>query len=175
MEKGSLNNPEAGEVMKELKEELMDPTAEGVGMAHVFGLSPEEVKSTYLVACQKLAQNDILEASKLFCMLVALDHNEFKHWRGLGICGMRAQQFFPAAFCFTRALIKNPNDVVSLVFRGEARVNTGQVILGREDLESAISKAATSKDRDDQNYGKRAKAVLKMMDAGDDAGASFDR
>ncbi len=174
MDQGSMNNPEGNQVMKDIKTELMSEDARGMGLANVMGLSAEELNASYAKASQLLAQNDVFSAGKIFFMLVALQHTDHRYWRGLGICSQRLNQFGSANFFYSRALKKNPDDIVSLVFRGEARVNLGQTILAREDLEKAIQLGGVSKEREARVYATRAKKVLQMMGAGEVSG-TFDK
>jgi Flp pilus assembly protein TadD len=174
MEQGSMNNDEGNQVMKDIKKEMMSPDAKGMGLAQVMGLSDEEVKATYTKASQLLAANDVFSAGKLFMTLCALNHTDYRHWRGLGVCSQRLTNHSFANWAYTKALKRNPEDVVSLVFRGEARINLGQVILARDDLEKAIQLGNVSKDREARVYANRAKKVLQMVSAGDESG-SFEK
>jgi predicted Zn-dependent protease len=170
----SLNTPEGAEVAKAYKQELMSPDSRGLTLAHVVGFSEEEVKATYAKACQKLAQNDLVSAGKLFVTLVALRHNEAKYWRGLGIVSQRAGQFGPCDFLYSMALKNDPSDLISMVFRAEARINTGRAAAGRQDLLSAIEIGDKIANAEQVPYVKRAKKVLQLLDAGDVSG-SFEK
>ncbi|MCC6810288.1 MAG: hypothetical protein IT381_22855 [Deltaproteobacteria bacterium] len=171
----SLNTPEGAKVTKELKRELLSPDARGLTLSHVMGFSEEEVKSTYAKACQRLAQNDLAGAGKLFAMLVALRHNEGKHWRGLGVVAQRSNQPGPCDFLYSMALKHDPNDIISMVFRAEARVNTGRAAAGRQDLLNAIELGERLGNPEHGTYVKRAKKVLQLIDAGETNAGSFEK
>jgi predicted Zn-dependent protease len=171
LEDGSFNNAEGNEVTKEIKKELLQPDARGLSLGTVMGFSDEEMRATYAKACQKLAQNDLGGAGKLFALLIALRHNEAKHWRGMAVVAQRGSQHGVAEFMYTAALKHDPNDIISLVFRAEARVNLNRHGAARGDLARTIELGEASKNREDQIYVKRAKKLLQMLDAADTSGS----
>ena len=99
----------------------------------------------------------------LFALLVAVQAAEARNWRGLGVCAMRTQQFDLASYSFTTVLEQHPSDVLSLVYRGEARIQLGKTQLGRDDLNAAIAAAATSQDPAVAELARRAENTLHAM------------
>ncbi len=168
-EPGSLNQPEGGDVTKSLFAELSGQQARHLTLAKVTGMSDEELQASYAAACQRLAKNDVFGAGKLFLTLAALDHRQGKYWRGLAICALRSGKHSWADRCFEVALARDPNDVISRVFRAEALIYLHRVADARRELATAIERGAQDKSVETSAYVKRARNVIQLLDAGDQA------
>ncbi|MCC6808490.1 MAG: hypothetical protein IT381_13780 [Deltaproteobacteria bacterium] len=171
MDEGSLNSAQGGKLTKGLASALMSPETRGLTLAKASGLSDHELLATYASACQLLKKNDFVGAAKIFVLLVALDHRQAKHWRGLGVCAQRAQRFKTAEFFFSAALERDPKDIISRVFRAEARLYLKKVTAAESDLKDVIDHAKQDKRVEIAPYVKRAQNLQQMLHASDQAAA----
>lgn len=127
-----------------------------------------EIRIISEIAYTLAQQGRAREAVVLFEGLVALAPATAYFQAALGALFLRLKNFPRAVEHLDAALAVEPNDIVSLVNRGEAHLRAGNIAAGRTDLEKAVMKNAESTAKqvdvnDELTLSvRRARALLKV-------------
>lgn len=126
----------------------------------------DEIRIISEIAYSLAQQGRIREAIVLFEGLVAIAPATAYFQAALGALHLRLKDFPKAIEYFDAALAIEPNDIASLVNRGEAKINAGNADEARTDLEKAVRLASGQASRqvdinDEMTLTvKRARALL---------------
>lgn len=131
----------------------------------------DEIRIISEVAYSLAQQGRLREAIVLFEGLLAIAPATAYFHSALGALHLRAKSFAKAIDCAAAALDIEPNNITSLVNRGEACLRAGDAATARADLETAVRlsdrKSAAQVDVNDEAAlsVKRARALLETVAA----------
>ena len=104
----------------------------------------------------KLTYGRVQEARELFECLVKLDPHNFYYHAALGSVYQKLKKYVEAVFEYTEALRYNPDDVASMVNRGEIYLIHKNFRKAAEDFRAAILKDPSGRN----NYSNRARSLV---------------
>ncbi len=104
----------------------------------------------------KLTYGRVQEARELFECLVKLDPHNFYYHAALGSVYQKLKKYVEAVFEYTEALRYNPEDVASMVNRGEIYLIHKNFRKAAEDFRAAILKDPSGRN----NYSNRARSLV---------------
>lgn len=128
----------------------------------------DEIRIISEIAYSLAQQGRSREAILLFEGLVAVAPATAYFQSALGALHLRTDDYAKAVEHFDAALNIEPNDLISLVNRGEAHIKTGQTAQGRRDFEKALEiarrlpKKQTDVNDETELTVKRARALLQI-------------
>jgi predicted Zn-dependent protease len=169
-----LNNPETSNLLLAIKKLAFSPALDGISGNDLAGFSDEELNSTYATACQQVSVGQLRPAAKLFAMLIAMRSGEGKYWRGLALCMHRWNLYPVANFLYSGALDRDPDDVVSRVFRAEVLFAMKLPAKARTEAQRAIDDGKRLGRREDQGYVRRAEKLIQFMHSASEGAQTFE-
>lgn len=150
--------------LRDAIQELSKAVAEGrLTYAQVGGFTQDEMDGAYAIACRYCDMGEVLKSIQITGYLIFLDPQGGRYYQLVGICLQRLKQYEAADFYYKMALILDPSDPMSLVYRGECKILSGNVDSGlaivREGLEMA------KKVPDSAQIAERAQVLIKQFSA----------
>ncbi|MEZ0314901.1 MAG: hypothetical protein ACAI38_24275 [Myxococcota bacterium] len=150
--------------LRDAIQELSKAVAEGrLTYAQVGGFTKDEMDGAYAIACRYCDMGEVLKCIQITGYLIFLDPQSGRYYQLVGICLQRLKQYEAADFYYKMALILDPTDPMSLVYRGECKILSGNVDAGlaivREGLEIA------KKDPEAAQVSERAQVLIKQFGA----------
>lgn len=166
---------EEREVLNDIKRTLVKPdTGAGLGLASIMGLSKQELDAMYATACQQVQSGQTKESAKLFGTLIALNHNEGKYWRGMGLT-MQKMKMWPASeFFYGAALKRDPNDFVSRVFLAEVMLKLNKPARARVEVDRAIEDGKRLAKSDTMAFVKRGERLRSFIISAGETSSGLD-
>ncbi len=150
--------------LREAIQELSKAVAEGrLTYAQVGGFTKDEMDGAYAIACRYCDMGEVLKALQITGYLIFLDPQGGRYYQLVGICLQRLKQYEGADFYYKMALVLDPSDPMSLIYRGECKILSGNVDEGlaivRQGLEIAKKDPAAS------DLFDRAQVLIKQFGA----------
>lgn len=154
-------NPELMKVISDLK----DAVAEGrLTLAEVGGFTDNELDGAYAVACKYAEMGQVIQAMQITGYLIFIDPYKARYYQLVGICMQRMEQYDAADQYYGMAASMEPDDPMTRIYRGEAKIMSGNVDEGirwvREGSELAQKDAGKHQDLID-----RANVLIKQFSA----------
>lgn len=123
-----------------------------------FGFDEPALNSVEQVALAFYRGSKFHESSLIFAFMLRMNPERVSAWRGLGACAQALKRVEAAVGCYQMALARDPDDIVSLVFLGEAMCQVGEREAGLTALKAAVERGAKKPDL--KAYVLRARAVI---------------
>ncbi|MBL7685651.1 MAG: hypothetical protein JNK65_06430 [Deltaproteobacteria bacterium] len=124
--------------------------------AQLTGIPQKELYQMAEMGHIKLIYGRVDDAKQIFECLVKLDPRNFYYHASLGTVYQKIKKFVEAVFEYTEALRYNPDDLASLVHRGEVYLLHKNFRKAAEDFRSAILKDPNGRN----NYANRARSLV---------------
>lgn len=154
-------NPELMKVIGDLKEAVATGS---LTLAEVGGFTDNELDGAYAVACKYAEMGQVMQAMQITGYLIFIDPYKARYFQLIGICMQRMEQYDAADQYYGMAASMEPEDPMTRIYRGEAKIMSGNVDDGlkwvREGLELAQQDAGQHKDLID-----RANVLIKQFSA----------
>jgi tetratricopeptide (TPR) repeat protein len=131
--------------LKKAVEDLSVALNEGrITLAEIGGFTEKELDGAYACACKYAEMGQVMEAIQIAGYLMFLDPNNARYYQLVGISLHRAKQYKNAEHYYRMALLMDPEDPLTIIYRGEAMTLSGKVDEGLEILAQGLEKAGTS-------------------------------
>ena len=153
--------------MKDVPEEVVEAGAQKVvdlikgklSWAEIFNITPEMMKQMVELGYLKFQAGRLEEAERFFKVLCVLDARNHYFRSMLGSILQRQKRYAEAIVQYTEALGLNPNDIVSIVNRGEIYLQHGWIPDAEADFKKAISLDPKKEDK----WADRARVLLHQI------------
>lgn len=148
--------------LRDAIQELSKAVAEGrLTYAQVGGFTEDEMDGAYAIACRYCDMGEVLKSIQITGYLIFLDPQDARYYQLVGICLQRLKQYEAADFYYRMALILEPHDPMSLVYRGECKILAGAVDAGLEVVREGLDIA--KKMSDQASLVDRAQVLIKQF------------
>jgi tetratricopeptide (TPR) repeat protein len=124
--------------------------------AQLTGIPQKELFQLAEIGHVKLTYGRTDEAKRIFECLIKIDPRNFYYHAALGSVYQKVKKFVEAVFEYTEAMRYNPDDLASLVNRGEIYLLHKNYRKAAEDFRNAILKDPTGRN----NYANRARSLV---------------
>lgn len=156
------------EEMKDVPQEVVEAGAQKVvdfikgklSWAEIFNVSSDMMKQMTELGYLKFQAGRLEEAERFFKVLSVLDGKNSYFRSMLGTILQRQKRFGEAVVQYTEAIDLNPNDIVSLVNRGEIFMQHNWMNDAEADFKKAISLDPQREDK----FAERARVFMKKLD-----------
>lgn len=167
-------NKEMDEFFVKLEEELKDVPKEVIEhgakkvidfikgkmtWGEIFNINPKMMKKITEIGYMKYQAGRLEEAERFFKVLSILDSRNSYFKSMLGSILQRQKRYGEAVAHFSDAIELNPNDIISLVNRGEILMNHGWL----NDAESDFEKASSLDPAKENKWANKARLLLKKV------------
>jgi len=150
--------------LKKAIQELSTAVAEGrLTYAQVGGFTKDEMDGAYAIACRYCDMGEALKSIQIAGYLIFLDPHGGRYYQLVGICLQRLKQYEAADFYYRMALVLDPDDPMSLVYRGECKILSGNVDGGLEIVRKGLELGRKSPDL--THIVERAQVLVKQFGA----------
>ncbi len=120
--------------------------------------SDEEMETLYALGYNLFTYGKYEEGRKIFQKLTDMAPHTAHYWRALGATNQQLKNYSEAIAAYNIAITNDESDVVSYVYRGEARIMSGNALEGEQDLEHALKIGSQTSQYD--SWVNRAKLLL---------------
>jgi len=127
-----------------------------ITFAQLTGIPQKELFQLAEMGHVKLTYGRVDEAKQVFECLIKLDPRNFYYHAALGSVYQKIKKFVEAVFEYTEALRYNPDDLASMVNRGEIYLLHKNFRKAAEDFRAAILKDPSGRN----NYANRARSLV---------------
>ncbi|MFO1518570.1 MAG: hypothetical protein U1F57_02730 [bacterium] len=127
-----------------------------ISYAQLTGIPQKDLFQLAEMGYVKLTYGRTDESKRIFECLVKLDPRNFYYHAALGSVYQKIKKFVEAVFEYTEALRYNPDDLASLVNRGEIYLLHKNFRKAAEDFRAAILKDPSGRN----NYANRARSLV---------------
>ena len=124
--------------------------------AQLTGIPQKELFQLAEIGHVKLTYGRTEEAKRVFECLIKIDPRNFYYHAALGSVYQKAKKYVEAVFEYTESLRYNPDDLASLVNRGEIYLLHKNYRKAAEDFRNAILKDPTGRN----NFANRARSLV---------------
>ena len=131
-----------------------------VTLAELMQLDDKEIEVIFLMGHYLYNYGKYQPALNVFSVLTLYKPFVSRYWRAAGAANQALKKYKEAIVAYDMALTTNLNDVVSYTYRGEAKLSSGKVADGIEDLRRAVEIGASLPYY--QQWVNRAKAILQV-------------
>ena len=140
--------PESAAAMEAFITANLPALAEGVrsrriSLRQLGGFSDAQMEAVYAVACNMLERGVAIEAMREASWLIWLDSRNPRYYQLLGLSLHHLGWYCMAEYFYEWALIYDPKDPATLIYRGEAKIFSDEVQDGMRLLEDGLQLAGS--------------------------------
>lgn len=131
-------NPELMKAIGDLKELLFQGK---ITLAEVGGFTDNELDGAYAVACKYVEMGQVGPAMQIAGYLIFIDPYKARYYQLVGICLQRLQQYEAADHYYSLSSAMDPDDAMSRIYRGEAKLLSGKIDDGLQSIKDGLALA----------------------------------
>lgn len=134
---------EKAETLQGLMEKV---TAAEMDSTRFLSLSAEEASLLYTLAYHLYENGKYIDSQRIFRFLTICEPFNRRYWMGLGGSYQMLKNYAGALECYSVAAVQEPNDPYVHLYAADCFFAQGQIEMGVQTLESAITAAKLSKE-----------------------------
>ena len=152
-----LANPQNKAVIDKLAEMVKDNR---LTYAEIGGFTDKELDGAYACACKYAEIGKLGEAMQIVGFLMLLDPHKGRYYQLGGVCFQLLKQYEHAECYYDVALAYDPDNAMSLVYRGESLIMLVEIDAGVTFVKEGVEKATTKEFAD---VKKRGQALIQQF------------
>ncbi|MCC6806875.1 MAG: hypothetical protein IT381_05595 [Deltaproteobacteria bacterium] len=166
---------QAKNALDQVKRLIFGEDAELLRVHDMLGLTEKDLEATYVSACRQLTASTFMRAAKTFAMLIVLDHDDGRYWRGLAVAMHRMKALPIAETLYTITLRIDPSDLISRVFRAEVMAQQGRRTAAWLELEATLELFKAHPMPEHAAYKQRAETLAASIKSTDASAAEVEK
>lgn len=112
-----------------------------ITLQELEGINDEEMETIYALGYNFFTYGKYEAAKDIFTGLTAYAPYTAHYWRALGAVSQQLKEYIEAIASYDMAVANDETDLVSLVYRGEAKILAGDIGGGVEDLQDVVQRS----------------------------------
>ena len=158
----TLEDMKRNPALKKLLGELGDALGQRkITLAEVGGFSANELEGAYACACKYADMGQVVQAIQISGYLIFLDPYNARYYQLVGICLQRMKQYEAAEHYYKLAANLEPDNAMTLVYRGESKIMAGSADEGLALVRQGV--AAAQGKPDCKDVADRGQVLLRQF------------